>query len=93
MRVTEALFQQICQFGMAGGEHHLHCIDISKNSCGLIFDRFQPGHFVHSKINHYKTKHVSKFRLLNNFKPVHSQFKISVALTKCILSIREIIPD
>jgi hypothetical protein len=52
-----------------------HWIDIPKNSCGLIFDRFQPSHFLHSKINHYKTKDVSEFRLLNSFKPVHSQFK------------------
>jgi len=59
MRVTEALFQQICQFGMAGGEHHLRRLNEALASAGFKSKKFE-------KLRHFDSKNYEKLSFLGH---------------------------
>ena len=59
MRVTEALFQQICQFGMAGGEHHLRRLNEALASAGFKSKKFE-------KLRYFDSKNYEKLSFLGH---------------------------
>ena len=59
MRVTEALFQQICQFGMAGGEDHLQRLNEALASAGFKSKKFE-------KLRHFESKDYEKLSFLGH---------------------------
>ena len=59
MRVTEAMFQQICQFAMAGGEEHLRRLNE-----GLLMAGFKSKKF--EKLRHFDSSNYEKLSFLGH---------------------------
>ena len=59
MRVTEAMFQQICQFAMAGGEAHLQRLNEGLRMAGFKSKKFE-------KLRHFDSSNYEKLSFLGH---------------------------